>query len=114
MLNGSEMGQTFGKRAMYIQVRDVGGSGGTIGAQRAALRYVTGRAVPDRPVLRALHALDGLWPLWDRHRQALHDKIAGSVVVRVTPVVTVRSTGTGRVNRSSTGQCSSTAAISFS
>jgi len=29
--------------------------------------------------------LDGLWPLWDPNRQALHDKIAGSVVVRVTP-----------------------------
>jgi uncharacterized RDD family membrane protein YckC len=29
--------------------------------------------------------LDGLWPLWDRARQALHDKIAGSVVVRLTP-----------------------------
>ncbi len=26
--------------------------------------------------------LDGLWPLWDPHRQALHDKAAGTNVVR--------------------------------
>jgi uncharacterized RDD family membrane protein YckC len=26
--------------------------------------------------------LDVLWPLWDERRQALHDKIASSVVVR--------------------------------
>jgi uncharacterized RDD family membrane protein YckC len=25
---------------------------------------------------------DGLSPLWDRRRQAVHDKIAGSMVVR--------------------------------
>jgi uncharacterized RDD family membrane protein YckC len=29
--------------------------------------------------------LDCVWPLWDGQRQALHDKIAGSVVVRVMP-----------------------------
>ena len=28
--------------------------------------------------------LDGLWPLWDPNRQALHDKIVGSAVVRVS------------------------------
>lgn len=26
--------------------------------------------------------LDGLWPLWDPGRQALHDKVAGSVVIK--------------------------------
>jgi uncharacterized RDD family membrane protein YckC len=26
--------------------------------------------------------LDGLWPLWDGHRQALHDKLAGTNVVK--------------------------------
>ena len=26
--------------------------------------------------------LDGLWPLWDGRRQALHDKFAGTNVVR--------------------------------
>ncbi|GAA1977153.1 hypothetical protein GCM10009798_42960 [Nocardioides panacihumi] len=27
--------------------------------------------------------LDGLWPLWDRQRQAIHDKAAGTVVIRI-------------------------------
>jgi uncharacterized RDD family membrane protein YckC len=84
VLNGSEMGQTFGKRAMNIQVRDASGTGGTIGVQRAALRFVTVGLYRIVPFFALFTALDGLWPLWDRHRQALHDKLAGSVVVRVT------------------------------
>lgn len=31
-----------------------------------------------------VHVLDGLWPLWDQRRQALHDKGAGTVVVTVS------------------------------
>jgi uncharacterized RDD family membrane protein YckC len=84
ILNGSEIGQTFGKRAMSIQVRDIGDSGGTIGSQRAALRYVTVGLFRIVPFFGFFTLLDGLWPLWDRRRQALHDKLAGSVVVRVT------------------------------
>jgi uncharacterized RDD family membrane protein YckC len=84
VLNGSELGQTFGKRAMGIQVRDASGAGGTIGVQRAALRYVTVGLFRVVPFFGLFTLLDGLWPLWDRRRQALHDKIAGSVVVRFT------------------------------
>jgi uncharacterized RDD family membrane protein YckC len=29
--------------------------------------------------------LDFFWPLWDRRRQAWHDKVAGTVVVRTAP-----------------------------
>ena len=29
--------------------------------------------------------LDMLFPLWDKKRQTLHDKVAGSVVLRVRP-----------------------------
>jgi uncharacterized RDD family membrane protein YckC len=39
VLNGSEMGQTFGKRLLGIQVRDAA-SPESIGVGRAALRYV--------------------------------------------------------------------------
>jgi uncharacterized RDD family membrane protein YckC len=84
VLNGSDMGQTFGKRAMGIQVRDAAGEGGTIGAPRAALRYVTVGLFRVVPFFGLFTLLDGLWPLWDGRRQALHDKIAGSVVVQVT------------------------------
>jgi len=27
--------------------------------------------------------LDGLWPLWDKKRQTLHDKVVRTVVLRV-------------------------------
>lgn len=84
LLNGSEVGQTFGKRAMNIAVRDIGATGGTIGSQRAAMRYVTIGLFRIVPFFGLFTLLDGLWPLWDGRRQSLHDKIAGSVVVRVT------------------------------
>ena len=84
VLNGSEMGQTFGKRLFGIQVRDAAGAGGSIGVGRAALRFVTVGLFRIVPFFGLFSLLDGLWPLWDPRRQALHDKIAGSVVVRVT------------------------------
>jgi uncharacterized RDD family membrane protein YckC len=28
--------------------------------------------------------VDILWPLWDRQKQTLHDKIAGTVVLRTS------------------------------
>jgi len=84
VLNGSEAGQTFGKRALGIQVRDAAGPGGPIGAQRAALRYVTVGLWRVVPFFGLFTLLDGLWPLRDLRRQALHDKLAGTVVVRVS------------------------------
>jgi uncharacterized RDD family membrane protein YckC len=37
------------------------------------------------PFFMVFTLFDGLWALWDRNRQALHDKIAGTHVVRLTP-----------------------------
>jgi len=84
VLNGSEAGQTFGKRVLGIAVRDAA-TGGAIGVQRAVLRYVVVGLFRVVLFFGLFTLLDGLWPLWDSQRQALHDKIAGSVVVRVTP-----------------------------
>lgn len=84
VLNGSEMGQTFGKRLFGIQVRDATGEGGTIGIGRAGLRFVTVGLFRIVGFFGLFTLIDGLWPLWDPRRHALHDKIAGSVVVRVT------------------------------
>jgi uncharacterized RDD family membrane protein YckC len=84
VLNGSEMGQTFGKRALGIQVRDATAHGGSIGPGRAGMRFVTVGLFRIIPFFGLFTLLDGLWPLWDPRRQALHDKIAGSVVVRVS------------------------------
>lgn len=88
-------GQTVGMIALGIGVRrtgdDVQLSWPTIG------RRVAGQLWPNLffvaasvPVLLVvgtivggLYAvLDDLWPLWDRRNQTLHDKLAGTVVVR--------------------------------
>jgi uncharacterized RDD family membrane protein YckC len=83
LLNGSEAGQTFGKRLFGIAVRDAAG-GGAIGPARAAMRYIVVGMFSIIVFFLLFTALDGLWPLWDPERQALHDKIAGSLVVDVT------------------------------
>ena len=71
-------GQTVGKRALRIRVRRE--------SQDALLSYgaAFGRyamvfvfAIFTIPLL-----LDYLFPLWDRQRQSLHDKVASSIVVR--------------------------------
>ena len=84
VLNGSPMGQTFGKKVLGIQVRD-SEAAGSIGVERAALRYIVVGLFQVILFFGLFTILDGLWPLWDPRRQALHDKIAGSTVVRVSP-----------------------------
>ena len=83
VLNGSAAGQTFGKRVFGIAVRDAD-EGGSIAPAGAALRYIIVGMYRIVLFFAAFTVLDGLWPLWDKRRQALHDKIAGSVVVRVS------------------------------
>jgi len=78
-LNGSRRGQTLGKALLGIAVRD-GSSFGQLGAGRALARSLT--MVAFYPLL-VPWVLDGLLPLWDRRHQAIHDKVAGSVVVRI-------------------------------
>jgi uncharacterized RDD family membrane protein YckC len=72
---GSEDGQTIGKRACGISVQSV--DGGSIGHTRAFLRYI-GRIVSTIPLL-----LGYFWMLWDPNKQTWHDKIANSIVVPV-------------------------------
>jgi uncharacterized RDD family membrane protein YckC len=71
--------QTFGKMALGIAVLDAD-SRSPIGYPRAFTRWLSTAA------LWALWAipgvLDHLWPLRDPRNQALHDKLARSVVVR--------------------------------
>ncbi len=80
VLNGGRRGQTLGKMVWDIRVRDAA-TGGPLGPAKAARRYLV-------PLLSLIPILglviwltDGLWPLWDSRRQALHDKLAGSTVV---------------------------------
>lgn len=72
-------GQTIGKKLMAIKVVDID-SGNTIDYSKAFMRWLI-------PGLGAwvscglLPLLDGLWPLWDPKRQALHDKLASTLVI---------------------------------
>ncbi len=78
--DGSNRGQTLGKRAVNISTRDVS-NGGPIGTFRAATRIF----IMDILALPFLFfipwLLDVLWPLWDTKRQCWHDKAVGSLVV---------------------------------
>jgi uncharacterized RDD family membrane protein YckC len=81
LLNGSRKGQTVGKMVWAIQVRDAA-TGGPLGYPKAALRYLAPTLLFLVPILGfVLWVADGLSPLWDRRRQAVHDKLAGSMVV---------------------------------
>ena len=78
MLDGSSHGQTVGKMAMRIQVRDAT-VGGSIGFGRAALRRFIYQAL--FLALGIPGVINALSPLWDKHRQAWHDKAMHTVVV---------------------------------
>ena len=75
---------TVGKHAVGLAVRRVDGSRISFG--RAVLREVVARQllfVAGGAFVGGLPlVLDLLFPLWDDKRQALHDKIAGTIVVR--------------------------------
>lgn len=78
LLNGGANGQTLGKKVLNIRVRDAN-TGGPIGVGRGIGRYFVGLILGAVCFIGAI--LNGLWPLWDQKRQALHDKAVSSVVV---------------------------------
>lgn len=80
VLEGGPRGQSVGKMALGIRVVDAQ-SGGPIGPGRAALRRLVYEALFYACVVPGL--VNGLSPLWTARGQAWHDKVGGSVVVRV-------------------------------
>ena len=80
ILNGNERGQTYGKRLLGIRVIDEA-VGGPIGYGRSFGRWAVPAVVNFFCGFFSL--VDGLWPLWDDRNQALHDKVAKSVVIRM-------------------------------
>jgi uncharacterized RDD family membrane protein YckC len=79
VLQGGWRGQTAGKMMLGIRVRDESADS-PIGYGRAFARWIM-------PVIFWTFfwipgLLDSLWPLWDKRRQSLHDKIARSLVVQ--------------------------------
>jgi len=79
LLNGGAKGQTLGKMVWGVRVRDAA-TGGPLGPAKAAVRYIA-PALLSIVTFGLIWFPDGLWLFWDRRRQTLHDKIAGSVVV---------------------------------
>ncbi len=87
LLCGSRRGQTVGMMAVRVRaVRD--GEPAELGYGRALGRAAFEGALRLLNLLffllGILWVLDMLFPLWDAKRQTLHDKVAGSVVLRVT------------------------------
>ncbi|MFP5319699.1 MAG: RDD family protein [Acidimicrobiia bacterium] len=78
IMDGGPRGATVGKMAMKIQVRDAQ-TGGPIGPGRAAMRRLIYVALFYAYFLPG--AANALSPLWDKRRQAWHDKAVRSIVV---------------------------------
>ena len=68
-------GQTLGSKVMGIRVIGIDGNPLSVGAALARVlgAYVSG----------VLLGIGYLWMLWDANQQTLHDKMAGSVVVKL-------------------------------
>jgi uncharacterized RDD family membrane protein YckC len=75
-------GVTWGKRAMKLQLIRTDNPGAPMDrgvlAKRWAVQSLAGAVVP------FFNWVDGLWQLWDKpYQQCLHDKAAGTIVVKV-------------------------------
>jgi len=82
VMNGSRRGQTVGKMALGIAVRDAR-TGAPIGFWRGLGRFAI--TLVFEALLYIPYVLDSLAPLWDSRRQAWHDKVVHSVVVDLKP-----------------------------
>lgn len=79
-LNGNDRGQTVGKMALKIQVRRAH-TGGPIGGGKAFSRLLLMQLLLYAGGVPGI--IDALFPLWDRRRQTLHDKLIRTVVIDV-------------------------------
>jgi uncharacterized RDD family membrane protein YckC len=89
-LHGRQRGQSVGKRMIGIAVRRAE-TFDRLGYRRSFARSLVTLAFWIVPTAAArvlgyfagaTWLLDYLWPIWDRRRQALHDKVVASVVIR--------------------------------
>jgi uncharacterized RDD family membrane protein YckC len=80
LLIGGPAAQTVGMRVMKIAVAQAANRASPIGYGRAAARAAVAVLIGIIIIVGPL--LDLLWPLWDPTNQTLHDKAAGTIVVR--------------------------------
>lgn len=76
-------GQTVGNMAVGTRVIDAN-TGGPVSAGKAVGRSAAELLFALVRIIIIPTLLDILWPLWDRDNQTLHDKMAGTVVIRST------------------------------
>jgi uncharacterized RDD family membrane protein YckC len=82
---GSAWNATPGMRLLRLRCAREAGSGNVILARafiRSAVYLAFGLAAALAAPLAIIVLVDLLWPLWDKKRQTLHDKAAGTVVLR--------------------------------
>lgn len=77
-----QAGQTLGKKAMGIKVVDTNGN-------KPSMMVFFLREPIGKFVSGLILGIGYLMVLWDGKKQGLHDKIAGTYVVKVTPTATV-------------------------
>jgi uncharacterized RDD family membrane protein YckC len=88
VLCGGARGQTVGMMAVGVRVvrdeaHDALGYGRALG--RAFVEQFLRILGTVTLILGVIWLLDMLFPLWDKRRQTLHDKLANTVVIRVRP-----------------------------
>jgi uncharacterized RDD family membrane protein YckC len=87
--DGARNGQTLGKQICRIRV--VRQDGLPVGVGTAVVRELIFRwlliGLLGSFVLAIPALFDALWPLWDRQKQTLHDKGAGTLVVKWQPPI---------------------------
>jgi uncharacterized RDD family membrane protein YckC len=86
VLLGSSWGQTIGMKLVGIRVVKAA-DGSQIDYGKAFVRSIVAAAFGALQVvtvvLGLVALLDLLWPLWDKQNQTLHDKAAGTVVIKL-------------------------------
>lgn len=77
---GERNGQTIGKQQLGLRVQRLDGQPVSFGT--GALREMLGKGVPTWLTVGIYFVVDALWPRFDDREQALHDKLASTIVVR--------------------------------
>ncbi|HKP72092.1 MAG TPA: RDD family protein [Pyrinomonadaceae bacterium] len=79
----SKRGASIGQGAMKLKVVDATGNVPPLGTLLLRLLVQVGFSfIPFVSIFLVL--LDVLWPLWDDHKQTLHDKVANTFVIKTT------------------------------
>ena len=81
VLCSTAWGQTLGKKMLGIKIVRIN-DGLPPGLGWSILRYI-GMGTESFMFYCLIGFIGYLWPLWDQRKQALHDKLAGTIVIRV-------------------------------